>query len=339
MLYRTALRSTFAFIVMLFLSATAHAQLFRAYLAPGGSDANPCTLPAPCRLLPAALTAVADGGEIWMLDSGNYNTGQVNITKSVTILAVPGALGSVLAAGGNAINIATAGVKVALRNLVIVPLLGGGGQNGIYMTAGAGLTLENCLIANLPGHGIYVNAGASVRVTDTTIRDNAFAGLYLGNRSRSTVTRATISGNTQYGVYVDGNAPSTTTTADIADSTIDANGLGVFMDSSSNAMLKVSVHDSRIVRNANDGVRVGASGAASGDAGTLSASNNIVANNGYGGIAVALPGNKVWASGNTVSDNYIGLYNNGGLFESAGNNAVRNNTYDTYGAITVVTTK
>jgi hypothetical protein len=61
------------------------------------------------------MAPAADGGEIWMLDSANYNTGPVAITKSVTILAVPGALGSVLATGGNAIDIATAGVKVALR--------------------------------------------------------------------------------------------------------------------------------------------------------------------------------------------------------------------------------
>jgi hypothetical protein len=32
-----------------------------------------------------------------MLDSANYNVGQVNITKSVTILAVPGVVGSVVA--------------------------------------------------------------------------------------------------------------------------------------------------------------------------------------------------------------------------------------------------
>ena len=112
------------FVVTLLLSAPAHAQLFRSYLAPTGSDANPCTLLAPCRLLPAALAAVADGGEIWILESANYNTAPVNITKSVTILAVPGALGSVLAMAGDAIDIATAGVKVALRNLVIVPLPG-----------------------------------------------------------------------------------------------------------------------------------------------------------------------------------------------------------------------
>jgi hypothetical protein len=97
---RTLLRSTIAFLAALFLSASAHAQLFRAYLASDGNDANPCTLAQPCRLLPAALAAVASFGEIWMLDSANYNTATVTIGKSVSILAVPGAVGSVVASGG-----------------------------------------------------------------------------------------------------------------------------------------------------------------------------------------------------------------------------------------------
>ena len=59
MIRRTVLRSAFALAATLLLSATAQAQLFRAYLASDGNDANACTLAAPCRLLPAALTAVA----------------------------------------------------------------------------------------------------------------------------------------------------------------------------------------------------------------------------------------------------------------------------------------
>jgi hypothetical protein len=57
-------------------------------------DTNNCTVGAPCRLLPAALAAVGSGGEIWILDSANYNTGPVTIGKSVSILAIPGAVGT-----------------------------------------------------------------------------------------------------------------------------------------------------------------------------------------------------------------------------------------------------
>ena len=59
--------------------------IFRAYVSSTGNDANPCTLPQPCRLLPAALAVTDDGGEVWMLDSANYNTNFVTIGKSVSM--------------------------------------------------------------------------------------------------------------------------------------------------------------------------------------------------------------------------------------------------------------
>jgi len=330
MTHRTFLRRALAGAAALFLSATAHAQLFRAYLDPSGNDGNPCTLAQPCRLLPAALTAVASGGEIWMLDSGNYNTGPVAVTKSVTILAVPGALGSVVALGGDAFVIATPGVKVALRNLVIVPFPGGGGANGVNMTDGAALTLENCLVANLPLAGIFVAGSAVVRITDTTIRDGMH-GVILSNGARGTLTRTTISGNTNYGVLVTGQAANTTT-ADIASSTIDGNNQGVFaLSADAAAVVKVSVRDSRAV---NSGTGLFAKSDAGG-AVTLSASNNIVSNN-TNGITAMSAGSKVWATGNTVSDNGTGLFNSGALFESASSNSVRNNATDTSGTITAV---
>ncbi len=58
------LRSALALATVLILSTSAHAQSFRAYLASNGNDANPCSLASPCRLLPAALAAIVDGGEI-----------------------------------------------------------------------------------------------------------------------------------------------------------------------------------------------------------------------------------------------------------------------------------
>ena len=330
---QSVLRSLCALALGLFLSATAHAQLFRTYIAPDGNDGNPCTLAAPCRLLPAALAAVINGGEIWMLGSANYNTGPVNIAKSVTILAVPGALGSVVAIGGNAIDIATANVKVSLRNLVIVPFVGGGSVNGVNMTAGTSLTVENCLIANLSGSGIIANGVMNVLVTDSTLRGNGNNGLSLLNGARATVTRTTASGNANTGIVVLG-ATASTTTADIADSTMSSNALGVYAYSTNaGAVVKVSVRDSRAVANSLHGV------AAVSDAGapvTVSVSNNIISNNNIG-IFASGSGAKVWASGNTVSDNVTGLSNsNSALFESAGDNAVRNNTSGNSGVITPI---
>jgi len=316
--------------LLLLACASAHGA-FRAYLALDGNDANPCTLAQPCRLLPAALTAVADGGEIWMLDSANYNTGPVNINKSVTILAVPGAVGSVVAAGGNAINIFTAGVEVALRNLVIVPLPGAGATSGILMSAGAMLTVGGCLIANLPGSGIFVNNPAILRIADSTIRDNSGDGVRL-QAGAAVIARTTISGNSGDAVVVYGTAPGLTT-ADVSTSTLNSSSTCVFAYSDgATAAVKVSVRDSQIARCSVAGLqaRSDATGIVS-----LSASNNVISNSGFGMYALNA-GARVWASGNTVSDNGTGLSNSSALFETAGNNAVRNNGNNKAGTISAI---
>ena len=174
---RFGLRILRGLAAMLLLSTSAQALLFRAYLAADGNDGNPCTLPQPCRLLPAALNAVANGGEIWMLDSANYNTGTVVIGKSVSILAVPGVIGSVVAAGGSAISIAAADLNVALRNVVVVPLPGAGGTNGVTMTGASNLVIEDSVFANLaPYTGVDAAAGR-VWVTNSTFRNMQHAVL------------------------------------------------------------------------------------------------------------------------------------------------------------------
>ena len=204
-----------ALAATLLMSATANAQIFRAYVASDGNDANPCTLPAPCRLLPAALAAVTDGGEIWMLDSANFNTATVTVGKSVTILAVPGAVGSVLAIGGPAISITTASPKVTLRNLVIVPLPGGGGTHGVSLQSASALVVEDCLIANHSGNGIDAVNGGALTVTRSTIRGND-RGVQSGGM-RVSISDSKLIGN-GYGVFGYGNG--TGTTFSISDSVV-----------------------------------------------------------------------------------------------------------------------
>src|SRR4051794_37489812 len=141
-----------------FLVAGAHAQLFRAYLSSTGSDTNPCTLVSPCRLLPAALAAVANDGEIWILDSANFNTARVDITKSVSIVGLPGQIASIVALGNDTgIRVATSGVRVGLRNVMIVNVASSPGTHGVEMYDGAQLMVDNCVVAGLPGYGIYVH--------------------------------------------------------------------------------------------------------------------------------------------------------------------------------------
>jgi hypothetical protein len=208
-------------------SPAAHAVgLFRAYVASTGSDRNPCTLPSPCRLLPAAINATMDGGEVWMLDSANYNTGTVAITKSVSVLAVPGAVGSLVGNGCNAIEIVTPGVTVNLRNLVLRAIV----LNSDYAirigAANVALTVQDSQITGF-SEGIIVEVFGGCKVTavrttflqtlfpfdiqgvtgnisygvcDQCTMNVAVAGVYSRN-ARVTVSNSSVTGMTDTAVY------------------------------------------------------------------------------------------------------------------------------------------
>src|SRR6478752_2955435 len=66
----------------------------RTYVSGLGSDANPCTVSAPCQTFQRALAMTVAGGTIFVLDSANY--GPVTINKAVTITS-EGSMAGVLA--------------------------------------------------------------------------------------------------------------------------------------------------------------------------------------------------------------------------------------------------
>jgi hypothetical protein len=215
---------------LLLACGTAHAQIFRAYLASDGNDVNPCTLPAPCRLLPAALNVLSDGGEIWMLDSANFNSATVTIGKSVSILAVPGAVGSIVALNaGPAISIAAAGLRVALRNVVIGPVItAAAGTHGVHMTGNSSLTIENSVVANLPqGAGVVVDGTGTLRVSNTTLRNNFDFAIVLRGNARGVISESRMLDNGSGGVLATGGITSGFINATVSDSVISGGNVGV----------------------------------------------------------------------------------------------------------------
>jgi len=252
----TILRSTSVGLAVALLSATAQAQLFRAYLASDGNDANPCTLQAPCRLLPAALNAVASGGEIWMLDSANYNTATVNIAKSVSILAIPGAVGSIVAQNGGPAFWITDGT-VALRNVVIGPVAGATpGTHGVHVTGG-GLTIENSLITNLPNDGVRVETGGVLRMTQTTLRNNLGWAVRLLNGGAADIAASQMLQNASGGVSAGGDM--NVTTASVSDSVISGGMNGIECSATIGGTTHIAVTRSTITR-AFRGLNCGGSG-------------------------------------------------------------------------------
>jgi hypothetical protein len=312
------LRRFAASLVALVLCSSAQAQLFRAYLASDGNDANPCTLAAPCRLLPAALAAVADKGEIWMLDSANYNTATVTIGKSVSILAVPGAVGSIVATGGPAVAVSASNLTIALRNVVIVPLYSGGvttGTRGIYLTGASSVSIEDSSIANVPEDAIFVMGSGRVKVAHTVLRDNVNFGLQARDGAACEVTssRIVVPFGSSGGGILAASGTATTTTVTVSDSVISGadtggSGEGVYaLSYAVNAVTRIA-----FVRSTVEGLGVGV------DAET----------NGNGSAVVSL-------SGSAVTNNYYGWYQQaaGSVIRGFGNNLVSDNV-TSVGAIT-----
>ncbi|HZZ95358.1 MAG TPA: hypothetical protein VFE23_22555 [Usitatibacter sp.] len=213
------------------LSSAAHGQAFRTYLASYGDDANPCTVGAPCRLLPAALSAVASGGEIWILDSANFNQSTVDIGKSVSIAAVPGQTASIVAvAGAPAMTVTLAGLKISMQNLVIAGNAVSPGTDGVVMTSISSLAVDRCTFVNLPGRAIVASpsagGAASLSVNDSFFRANGSTAVLVENGTVANVSRSVMTGNGE-NILANGSFAGTTTTADVTDTIITGGGFGV----------------------------------------------------------------------------------------------------------------
>ena len=257
-----------------FISLQAQAVQRTHVSAAFGADSNTatnCTATAPCRFFQAAMTVTDINGEVIVLDSGGY--GAVTITQSVALIAPTGVYAGIsVFPGSNGVTIATAGVNVVLRGLTIN---GQGGNNGIYMSAGSMLSVENCAISNFPTSvGINVSSPAKVRIFDTIVRNIGF-GIYLMDGPVATISRSTFVDNS-YGIIIRGLTAGTTTTADISDSTVSGSVDGITaLSTVANAIVRVSVSTGRVTGNTTGLRQIGAG------ASLRSFGNNTLAENAF----------------------------------------------------------
>jgi len=326
------------------ISAAAHAGIFRAYLSVNGNDGNPCTLQQPCRLLPAALNAVNVGGEIWMLDSANFNTSTVNITKSVTILAVPGALGSVVANNGDAIMIATANVSVTLRNLVILNLSGGnvgsGGLNGVTFFDGAALTIEDCEIYGMSGRGLrlFANNFARIAITNSVIRDNAFRNIGLSGPVRATIDRVRVL-NSPIGVLVSSGVDLVISNSVITGGNDGGNGLGVKVQTNGTGDVNVAI-ESSVIKSSDTGL--GVTSDSPNQAALVTVTRTAISANNTGvQTGVTAGGAVIVLNGSTISHNGVAGVDTtaGGAVQTTQNNLFQFNNVDVNGGMSPLTPK
>lgn len=183
----------FLFLAALLSSSPLSAQV-RTWVATFGVDNATCTRSSPCRNFAAAITAVADGGEVVVLDSGGF--GQVTITKGVTLIAPKGIHAAIAPTAGIAIEVNTS-ANVGLFNLF---LNSQGATQGITTADGPQLTIEDLLISGFPQEGIH--HGADVLYLNSTLVRDCGSGLYMEDSSTATILNSRFVNNQLHGVHV-----------------------------------------------------------------------------------------------------------------------------------------
>jgi len=218
----------------------------RTFVASTGNDANPCSLTLPCRGFTAAVSAVAAGGEVIVLDSAGY--GPVTITKSVSIIAPAGVYAGISASTGNAITIAAAATDVvALRGLKLNNILTA--SNGIQVNSVGELHVGGTEIAGFGARGVDFATGGRLFLNDSTARNNGEAGVHVqagvGGLALVAIDRSRFENNGSNGAVIATNAQGA-----ITNSTAEHNGsVGFLVDAGGRA----SISDCRISAQVNPG--------------------------------------------------------------------------------------
>jgi Divergent InlB B-repeat domain/Right handed beta helix region len=257
-----------------------------------GNDANPCTRISPCMTFAAALAQTTAGGEIVVMDPGDF--GPVTITEAVSITNDAGVGGTMPAPGTSGIVVsAGAGDMVYLRGLTFDGL-NASGTSGIVFSSGARLQIENCTVQDFTTSGITLSPGAGSAATpllivrNTTILNNA-TGILIrptGGIAVNAVLRwLHIDSNTGEGLRVDGTGGSGAINAIITDSTASLNGSNGIDAASGPGNATVIVQRVTAVLNGSAGIQ---------------------SNQASGGIA------NVIVSGSTLYANAIGIQATGG---------------------------
>jgi hypothetical protein len=315
---RQALILALSFGCSLLFASSVLAQ--RAFVsAATGSDANSCTRDLPCRTIAAAISNVAAGGEVVVLDSGGYGT--FTASKAVSVEAPAGVYAGVTATSGDGIVVSAGATDiVVLRGLTIYG--SSGVQNGINFTSGGALYVENCVINGFGG--LPVGAGIIHQPAGQP-------GVITGNLFLSdTVVR-----NCGTGVWSIGAASGARITTEHCrlENNVGAGflcGIGCFAYA-------------RDTISSGNSVGFGEQGGLAGPA-VLYIDHCVAANNLYYGIGasgsapLSPPGGRVRVTSTTVYGAQYGVINFGSdLFESSGNNFVF--VFDgqqTQGTITIV---
>jgi len=153
------------------------------FVANNGVDSGDCSSPAaPCATLQFAHGQTDAGGELKILNPGNYLS--LTISKGIAITGVPGA-SVIRAVAGNAVTIDVPSSTfqkdfVSITGLEIDGRFGAG-TLGVAVQQVGQLTIKNCFIHNFASNGISVDATRNLKflIEDTLVANNGNEAIRL----------------------------------------------------------------------------------------------------------------------------------------------------------------
>ena len=186
---------------------------------------------SPCLTFAAALAQTPAGGEIDVLDPGDF--GPVTITKSVSIYGdAVGVAGAIPSPGTSGIVVSAGSSDVINLHGLIFDGVNASGTSGVVFTSGARLNINQCVFQGFTTSGMTLSPGAGSAATalmvvqNTTILNNA-TGILIrptgGIAANVRLRRLRIDNNTGDGLRVDGTGGSGAINVAIADSTANFN--------------------------------------------------------------------------------------------------------------------
>jgi hypothetical protein len=196
-----------------------------------GNDSNPCTIQAPCLTFAAALALTSPGGEVDVLDPGDF--GSATITQSVTIQGLAANPSGIMPSSGTSGIVISAGANdvVSLRGLVFDGA-SVSGTSGVIFNSGARLEVDYCTFLGFTTSGLTFSPGAgSGNPVKMAVRHSRFVNNAIGMllMPASAVTSSVdlrwlnIDHNRSDGLQINGTGGSGTTNVAIADSSTSVN--------------------------------------------------------------------------------------------------------------------
>ena len=299
-------------------SAPAQAQngtLTRSFVSSAGLDSNACTITAPCASFAVAYTKIGANGIIAALDPGKY--GPIAITTGVTING-NGWSAITAPAQGNGITINAGSSNVTLIGLEIDGAQAG--YNGIVLNSAGNLTITDCNLQNFAYSGSGFNSGNGILMqpTDGTLN--------------FTITGTTASNNGYGGILyeLENGMPNANGIIDHVIANANLHGIVVRLSFAQAGTTIVSVSNSIIAGNSQDGVEVDNSGAPT--TVKVSIDNIHVAANFIGVAAYGNP--DVLLGRSVITGNSIGVIDDtSNTFFTFGDNRLNGNATDGYSTL------